>query len=138
MAAMYGRPIDLAAILESQQPEIDLKLKDLEVSSRNFMKAVSFYTSRAIEEITSRKTRYTTELKKAAEKKQQAEAEITACKVKEIKLMEGARHSALLLAQLIAASVGEGAGGEEGFGVVCGRIEATVWIYKGEMFDGRR
>lgn len=90
MAAIYGRPIDLAALLESQQPEVDLKIKDFEASTRNFLKAVSVYTSRAIEEISSRKTRHATELKKSAEKKQQAEAEITACKVKEIKLMEGA------------------------------------------------
>ncbi|KLO15900.1 hypothetical protein SCHPADRAFT_920100 [Schizopora paradoxa] len=88
MAAIYGRPIDLAALLESQQPEVDLKIKDFEASTRNFLKAVSLYTSRAIEEISSRKTRHAAELKKSAEKRQQAEVEITACKVKEIKLME--------------------------------------------------
>lgn len=89
MTAIYGRQIDLAALLDSQQPEVDLKIKDFEALSRNFLKAVSVYTSRAIEEISSRKTRHVTELKKSAEKRHHAEVEITECKNKEIELMEG-------------------------------------------------
>ena len=89
MTTAHGRPIDLAALLDSQQPAVDLRLKEFELSSRNFLKAVSAYTNRAIQEISDRKGRHAAELKKIAEKKQAAEAEITACKVKEIKLMEG-------------------------------------------------
>lgn len=97
------RPIDLGAILESQNPSIDLRLKEIEVASRTFLKAVSAYSGRAIEEITQRKARHAQELKRAAEKKQVLEADITACKVKEIKLVEGA--SGVVTCQRDAASL---------------------------------
>ena len=83
------RPIDLSAILESQNPIIDLGIKDFEQSSRRFLKAVAAYSSRALDEISQRRSRHAAELKRIAEKKQQVDAEITACKLKEIELMEG-------------------------------------------------
>lgn len=84
------RPIDLGAILESQTPIIDLRIKDFEQTSRRFLKAVAAYSSRALDEIGQRRTHNATELKRIAEKKQQVEVEITACKMKETELMEGA------------------------------------------------
>ena len=83
------RSIDLAAILKSPQPEIDLRLQEFETTTRKFLKAVSEYTSRAIEEINQRKSKHTQDVKRLEEKAATAESEITACKVKEIKLMEG-------------------------------------------------
>lgn len=83
------RPIDLGAILDSQQPVIDLRLKEFEQTTRKFVKAVSEYTNRAIEEINQRKAKHAQETKRLEDRKSQAESEITTCKVKEIKLMEG-------------------------------------------------
>lgn len=90
VAVANTRHIDLSAILDSQTPVIDLKIEDFEQTSRRFLKAVTAYSSRAIEEINQRRSNHAAELKRIAEKKQQVEAEITACKVKEIELMEGA------------------------------------------------
>ena len=83
------RSIDLAAILKSPQPEIDLRLQEFETTTRKFLKAVSEYTNRAIEEINQRKSKHAQDVKRLEEKAATAESEITACKVKEIKLMEG-------------------------------------------------
>ena len=91
MAAVVGnaRPIDLASILESQNPVIDLRVEEFERTSRRFLKAVTAYTARALEEIAQRKTRHAAEMKRIAERTVQVETEIQACKVKEIELMEG-------------------------------------------------
>ncbi|KAH8118138.1 chromosome segregation protein Spc25-domain-containing protein [Phellopilus nigrolimitatus] len=88
MSVVNPRPIDLSAILESQQPVIDLHIKDFEHTTRRFLKAVATYSSRALEEIGQRRVRHAAELKRIAEKKTQVEAEVTACKHKEIELME--------------------------------------------------
>ena len=84
-----SRPIDLASILESQNPVIDLHIEEFERTSRRFLKAVTAYTARALEEIVQRKSRHAAEVKRVAERTAQVEAEIQACKVKEIDLMEG-------------------------------------------------
>ncbi|KAL5526654.1 SPC25 [Sanghuangporus sanghuang] len=90
MAAVVGnaRPIDLASILESQNPVIDLRIEEFERTSRRFLKAVTAYTARALEEIAQRRTRHAAEMKRIAERTAQVEAEIQTCKVKEIELME--------------------------------------------------
>ncbi|THH10896.1 hypothetical protein EW145_g1029 [Phellinidium pouzarii] len=88
ISVVNPRPIDLSAILESQQPVIDLRIKEFEHTTRRFLKAVAAYSSRAVDEIGQRRGRYATEVKRIAEKKTQVEAEINACKLKEIELME--------------------------------------------------
>ena len=85
--------IDLKTILESQQRSIDLRLKDFEVPTFKFLKAVQAYSNRAKEEITSRKNNHVQELKRLSEKKMQEDAETTACKVREIQLVEGSSQS---------------------------------------------
>ncbi|TDL22141.1 hypothetical protein BD410DRAFT_770657 [Rickenella mellea] len=88
LRAQAATQINLTAILESPQPVIDLRIPEYEASTRKFLSAVSAYTSRGIEEITTRKNQHEQEMKKLEEKKRQAEIETTACKMKEIKLME--------------------------------------------------
>lgn len=88
-ASIGSRPLDLAAVLESQTPVIDLHLKEFENSSKRFLKAVSAYSARALEEIAQRRARHAAELKRTAEKSAQLESEIQACKIKEIELMKG-------------------------------------------------
>ena len=89
----YARRIDLAALLESQQPVIDLHTQEYEVATRKFLKAIQAYTTRGIEEIKNRQTKHAQELKKITEKKASLEAETTACKLKEIQLMKGVSFS---------------------------------------------
>lgn len=79
--------IDLGSILAQQNPQIDLRISAYEASTRNFLKAVSNYSNRAIAEITKRKERQAQERKKLAEKKAAVEAETNQCKVKEIELV---------------------------------------------------
>ncbi len=82
--------LDLPAVLAQQSPQIDLRLEAYEASTRNFLKAVSNYTQRAVTEITNRKNNYNAEKKKVAEKTQQIETETNQCKLKEIELIAGA------------------------------------------------
>ena len=82
--------LDLPAVLAQQNPQIDLRLEAYEVSTRNFLKAVSNYTQRAVTEITNRKNTFNSEKKKVAEKTQQVETETSQCKLKEIELIAGA------------------------------------------------
>lgn len=84
--------IDLAAILSQSHPQIDLRLSAYEASTRNFIKAVSNYNTRAITEITKRKERHGAEKKKLAEKTTATENEMTQCKVREIELVAGEFH----------------------------------------------
>lgn len=81
--------IDLASILAQQNPQIDLRLPAYEASTRNFLKAVSNYSNRAIAEITKRKERQAAERKKLSEKTATVESETNQCKVKEIALVAG-------------------------------------------------
>ncbi|PSR82434.1 hypothetical protein PHLCEN_2v6070 [Hermanssonia centrifuga] len=79
--------LDLPSILAQQNPHIDLKLEAYEISTRNFLTAVSGYTQRALAEITHRKNAHVTEKNKIAERTQQVENETNACKVKELELI---------------------------------------------------
>ena len=81
--------IDLKSLLASQHPAPDLRINEFEELRDKFLKGIVDYSNRAIEEITRRRSVHVQELKKIAEKKQSAETETTACKVNEIKLMEG-------------------------------------------------
>ena len=91
MARAFSNPlaIDLASLIESQKHTIDLRTDDFERSSTHFLKAVKAYTARARDEIVQRKSSHAAEVKRVTEKTAQAESEITACKVKEIELMQG-------------------------------------------------
>ena len=82
--------LDLPAVLAQQNPQIDLRLEAYEASTRNFLKAVSNYTQRAVSEITNRKNYFASEKKKAAECTQAIEAETNQCKLREIELVAGA------------------------------------------------
>ncbi|KAK7688032.1 hypothetical protein QCA50_008402 [Cerrena zonata] len=79
--------LDLATVLAQPNPHIDLRLGAYETSSRNFLKAVSNYTQRAVTEITHRKNNYVSNKGKIAEKSKQLEQETNQCKVKELELM---------------------------------------------------
>ena len=68
---------------------IRLRLEAYEASTRNFLKAVSNYTQRAVTEITNRKTAFAAEKKKIAEKTTQIETETNQCKLREIELIKG-------------------------------------------------
>ncbi|KAI0960816.1 hypothetical protein AcW1_000081 [Taiwanofungus camphoratus] len=88
MAKVLRAPkVDLYAILASQNPQIDLRLEAYEVSTRNFLKAVSNYTQRALSEISIRKNAHVSEKKRISEKLQYIETETNHCKVKEIELI---------------------------------------------------
>lgn len=89
MAHVLPTQIDLAAILTQPNPQIDLRLSVYEASTRNFLKAVSNYSNRALAEITKRKERQAAERKKLSEKTTAVESEINQCKVKEIELVAG-------------------------------------------------
>lgn len=85
--------LDLAAILQQQNPTIDLRIDAYEESTRNFRNAVASYTQRAMAEITRRKNEYTTRKSKIAERTKQVENETNACKVRELELMKGTSNS---------------------------------------------
>ena len=81
--------LDLPAVLSQQNPQIDLRLDAYDVSTRNFLAAVSNYTQRAVSEITNRKN-HSASKKKATERTQAIEAETNQCKLREIELVAGA------------------------------------------------
>ncbi|KAH9836719.1 chromosome segregation protein Spc25-domain-containing protein [Rhodofomes roseus] len=80
--------LDLAAVLASQNPQIDLRLESYENSTQSFLRAVSNYTQRAITEITNRKNAHLSDRKKLSERIQQIEAETNQCKIREIELIK--------------------------------------------------
>ena len=81
--------LDLASVLAQPNPQIDLRIESYEVSTQNFLRAVSSYTQRAITEITNRKNAHLADRKKYSERIQQIEAETNQCKVREIELIKG-------------------------------------------------
>lgn len=91
--------LDLPTILAQQHPNIDLRLDSYETSTRNFLKAVSGYTQRALTEITRRKNVHITEKTRIAERTQHIENETNNCKVKELELIASEWHLGLRLAR---------------------------------------
>ncbi|KAN0101079.1 Chromosome segregation protein Spc25 domain containing protein [Tylopilus felleus] len=79
--------IDLSSILAQPNPQIDLRLPAYEISTSNFLKAVTTYTNRAIAEITKHRNAQEADKRKLAERTQAVEAEISQCKLKEIDLL---------------------------------------------------
>ncbi|KAG8220248.1 chromosome segregation protein Spc25-domain-containing protein [Butyriboletus roseoflavus] len=79
--------VDLASILAQPTPQIDLRLQAYEISTGNFLRAVTNYTNRAIAEITKHRNAQEADRRKLAERTQAAEVETNQCKLKEIDLL---------------------------------------------------
>ncbi|KAH7926225.1 hypothetical protein BV22DRAFT_1046249 [Leucogyrophana mollusca] len=79
--------IDLAAILAEPTPQIDLRLHAYDVSTGNFLKAVTNYTNRAIGEITKHRNAQEADKKKIADRAHAVETETNQCKLREIELL---------------------------------------------------
>lgn len=89
LAGMRHTHVDLAAIFSEPNPQIDLKLSAYDISSSNFLRAVTNYTNRAIAEITKHRNAQEADRRRLAERIQAVEAETNQCKVKEIELVAG-------------------------------------------------
>lgn len=87
LVALMALQFDLGAILAQQIPHIDLRIQAYDASTRNFLKAVSNYSNRAVAEITKRKEKHAIESKKLADKSAAVESETNQCKLKEIELV---------------------------------------------------
>jgi kinetochore protein Spc25 len=81
--------IDLTTILAQQNPQIDLKQHAYEISTRNFLKALSSYKNRAITVITARRNNQAVDKKRVSERIQAIKAETNQYKVREIELVSG-------------------------------------------------
>ncbi|KIJ60099.1 hypothetical protein HYDPIDRAFT_99272 [Hydnomerulius pinastri MD-312] len=79
--------IDLTSILAEPNPQIDLRLPAYEISTGNFLKAVTNYTNRAIAEITKHRNAQEADRRRLTERAQAVEAETNQCKLKEIDLL---------------------------------------------------
>jgi hypothetical protein len=89
MAPLRIPQIDLQSLLEQQNPHIDLRLEAYDASTREFLKAVSNYKTRAIAAISERRAQQAAEKKKVLEKCQAVEAETNQCKLRELELVAG-------------------------------------------------
>ncbi|KIK91831.1 hypothetical protein PAXRUDRAFT_830490 [Paxillus rubicundulus Ve08.2h10] len=79
--------VDLTSILTQPNPQVDLRLQAYEISTGNFLKAVTNYTHRAIAEITKHRNAQDADKRRLAERTQAVEAETNQCKLKEIELL---------------------------------------------------
>ena len=95
---MYRPPqIELSALLQQQAPQIDLKIHAFDVSTRDFIKAITNFKNKAQALITERRNAQAAEVKRVAEKALQIEAETNRFKMKEIELLSCMRFVTLLL-----------------------------------------
>lgn len=85
--SMRHTHVDLASVLAEPNPQIDLRLSAYEISTGNFLKAVTHYTNRAIAEITKHRTAQEADKRRLAERIQAVEAETNQCKLREIELL---------------------------------------------------
>ena len=81
--------LDLASLLAEQNPQVDLKLKAYEASTRNFLKAVVNYKTRAVVLLTERRNQQNAEKKRLADRIQVVDNETNQCKLREIDLLAG-------------------------------------------------
>ncbi|KAF9229837.1 hypothetical protein BS17DRAFT_724079 [Gyrodon lividus] len=79
--------VDLASILAQPNPQVHLRLQAYEISTGNFLKAVTNYTHRAIAEITKHRNAQEADKRRLAERTQAVDAETNQCKLKEIELL---------------------------------------------------
>lgn len=89
--------IDLTSVLAQPTPQVDLRLQAYEVSTGNFLKALTNYTNRAIAEITKHRNAQEADKRRLAERIQAVEAETNQCKLKEIDLLAGTSPTILLM-----------------------------------------
>jgi kinetochore protein Spc25 len=82
-------PIDLASILAEPTPTVELRLHAYEVSTSNFLRAVTNYANRAVAEITKHRNAQKADKKRLSDKTTAVKAETNQCKVKEIDLLAG-------------------------------------------------
>ncbi|TFK47908.1 hypothetical protein OE88DRAFT_1810626 [Heliocybe sulcata] len=80
--------LNLAAVLSAQNPCLNVAVESYDISTRNFLQAVSTYGDRAVKEITNRKNVYISEKKRIADRTKQIDVEINDCKNREIELLE--------------------------------------------------
>jgi kinetochore protein Spc25, fungi type len=79
--------IDLATILQQQNPQIDLGIPVYDVLTRNFIKSLVNFKNRALVHIAERRNAQALEIKRAAEKAQALEAETNLSKAQELELL---------------------------------------------------
>jgi len=79
--------VNLQALLQQQNPTIDLGVQSYETSTRNFLKAVTNYKNRAMTTISERRNHQTQEKKRILDKTQAVENETNQCKLREIELV---------------------------------------------------
>ncbi|KAI0042089.1 hypothetical protein FA95DRAFT_1610468 [Auriscalpium vulgare] len=79
--------VNLAAVLEAQNPTIDLRVGAFEASTRNFAKAIADWTNRGKAEIAQRRNAFNAEKKKIHDKSEHVQSETNKCKVQEIELI---------------------------------------------------
>ena len=125
--------LDLATILQQQNPTIDLRIDAYEESTRNFRNAVALYSQRAMTEITRRKNEYSTRKSKIAEKTKQVENETNACKVRELELMKGEFVSNIpfprIHSNVYVFSFGTRTRRTKGGRIFCGCLPAATSVY---------
>ena len=81
--------IDLTAIINSDNPVIDLRLNQYKSNSRAFLQNVVAYKNQFINEEIDARAAYAAEKKRVAENSKAIDAETNQCKVKELELAEG-------------------------------------------------
>ncbi|KAF8906181.1 chromosome segregation protein Spc25-domain-containing protein [Mucidula mucida] len=87
MAHTFRVPqIDLASVISSDTPSIDLKLQHYETAARKFLKTVTTYKNQIVNEETDSRAVYASEKKRFAERTHAVELETNQCKVRELEL----------------------------------------------------
>ncbi len=90
MAHTFRVPqIDLASVISSDTPSIDLKLQHYETAARKFLKTVTTYKNQIVNEETDSRAVYASEKKRFAERTHAVELETNQCKVRELELAKG-------------------------------------------------
>jgi hypothetical protein len=93
--------LNLATLLASQHPTIDLHLPAYHASTQNFLQALAEFNSRAVAEINQRREAHATEMNRLAERAQGMEKDTNQCKIKEIELIGGSCRPARSLTLLV-------------------------------------
>ena len=79
--------VDLATLLQQQNPRINLRLESYEHTTSDFMKAIVGYKNHAITIMSNRSSAASNDRKRVVDKVKAGEAEINQCKLKEIDLL---------------------------------------------------
>lgn len=84
--------LNLAALLNEQNPRIDLRLEDYERRTREFSQHLHSYAEEAAKAITKRQDDFAAARKRAAEKAQKYEEQTNEAKAQELELATGTFH----------------------------------------------